>query len=423
VAVVLLVLGLVVLFNKTWWYVDIVDGEPFDARHLRRRTNKESLNQLIKLRNEFSKQQSPNQLPTQTGHLADGQVFAERGDDTWCPKVFKYQLPEEWLNVRVLADRNQADPTQPNPFGGALWKGVLGFHGTKHKSAPPIFEHLLDAYGDLCLVEDPDDADIFFIPWYREYYCGIRRCDWYTKELPEEKSLFPYIQNYTIATYGKNYFTRNNGRDHFMLIPSEAATALVPKPLKFFLGNYKNLTTFSAGYGSTFGNPFASLARFEAGMSEKDLPWRYEYDENIRRTGRRLLFMAFGTPYGIRHTMMEQCRNAGHDTCLNVEEVARSVIFPKSETVKELGEEAAEELRLIAFRKVVQGMRTSTFCINIGGDFCSRRGFIDSALLHLSHIQSLPARVLQLLHRHEQTCCVGVETICWKHYRVFESDS
>eukprot|EP01071_Lankesteria_metandrocarpae_P010071 Lankesteria_metandrocarpae@DN5283_c0_g1_i4.p1 len=296
--------------------------------------------------------------------------------ELYCPKVYMYPLPQKWLDRRVLEDRYQADKAFPNPFGPHLFENEKGYHSTKHKSAPSIFENLLVNYGDLCLVQNPQEATIFFIPWYREYYCGVRGCDHFTKELkPEEQLLFSYIQNYTMDNFDFNYFQRYEGRDHFMLVPSEAATALIPKKMKWFMDDYRYITTFSGGYGSTHGYPFATMARFETGMDESNLPWRYQPDAFMKG---RLVFMAFGTGYGIRSSLMKQCTAVADNICLN-EAVLRDSVFPSLKKQNQLGSPEATRNNVSQIsRGIVAGTRSSVFCVNIGSDFCSRRAFFDA---------------------------------------------
>eukprot|EP01069_Polyplicarium_translucidae_P004086 Polyplicarium_translucidae@DN2488_c0_g1_i3.p1 len=189
-----------------------------------------------------------------------------------CPKVFKYELPGEWLTNRIGAE---ADGPFPDPFGPPLFPDaqIRGLYSTQHMSIASLMENALGTYGSECSTDDPHEADLFFIPWYRNWDClRFRKCSAADLATSEEKAVFKYIRTTSRKKHGTDFFRRNGGWDHFVLVPMDSFGGFVPKDLKFRRGNYANVTTASVGFASTIYYPYPTWAHFEPGL--ENFPWQ-----------------------------------------------------------------------------------------------------------------------------------------------------
>eukprot|EP01069_Polyplicarium_translucidae_P006229 Polyplicarium_translucidae@DN2926_c0_g1_i1.p1 len=309
-----------------------------------------------------------------------------------CPLIYKYPLPLAWLENRFRAGEGQSDP--PSDAFGERLPGQAGRFLTKHKSMASLLEHSLATYGSMCETLNPEEADLFWIPWWRDWFCGARPCNWYTKQSKEEDELFEYIQNFSISQFGENYFTRRDGWDHVIAWGQEIAINMAPKDMKFRRGFYANVTTMSIGYSAVIHFPYATWVHFEPGMDE--LPWSAKHlteppevstddrpddleirimtvDKNPtqsvlpiwwqRRHQRRcFIAVAFGSVQGGRARIVDECKKVPDSVC--------TFLSTSRETFYKDG--------LTRSTEVADLYASATFCLNLGGDTCTRKGIFDS---------------------------------------------
>lgn len=86
--------------------------------------------------------------------------------DKVCPKIYRYPLPQEWLSRRAI--RDGISLPVDSPYGENLFFGIPGLTGTPTKATASVFEHELNVFKSLCEVDDPFHADLFYIPWFRD---------------------------------------------------------------------------------------------------------------------------------------------------------------------------------------------------------------------------------------------------------------
>eukprot|EP00914_Ancora_sagittata_P001756 GHVO01004196.1.p1 GENE.GHVO01004196.1~~GHVO01004196.1.p1 ORF type:complete len:577 (+),score=66.39 GHVO01004196.1:11-1741(+) len=316
-----------------------------------------------------------------------------------CPKVYKYELPDWITSRRVRDDAGQADPWDANPYGARVNESQPYLYHTKHKSYGSLLEHGLETYGRMCKTEDPFEADLFFIPWYRDWFCGARPCNWWTKESPEESELFAVIQNISLEKYGENFFRRKYGWDHVITTGNEGAINQVPKDWKYRRGEYTNLTTVTKKYMASITAAHPSSVHFEWSMKEQhfSLPWTATHLQLPRTTEiksvpknweekkmtatkegekiipgwwqnfqkrRYLVAVAFGSVQGNRAIVKEVCLNSPSCVYMTTD---RDAVFHDDHPK--------------AMEDVLQLYGESTFCVHLPGDTCGRKGIIDSIML------------------------------------------
>eukprot|EP01069_Polyplicarium_translucidae_P010824 Polyplicarium_translucidae@DN3400_c0_g1_i2.p1 len=304
-----------------------------------------------------------------------------------CPKIFKYPLPEDWVASRSRPEAGQSD--QPRDAYGLKFPDREGLYLTKHKSMGALLERALETYGSMCETKDPKDADLFWIPWWRDWGCNSNKCNVYTQNTPEEEKIFEHIQDYSVALFGVNYFTRNGGWDHVIAWSQDAVESFASKDMKFRRGFFTNLTTIAPSYGGTVFSPTSTWVHFVPQLealpwsashleempmirtheiSEEDNPamtddtnplqtvlpvWWSQYKRRLH-----LIALAVGNMVGGRKKMVETCEVVSDDKC--------KVLITSRQASMERSIEVAEMYA------------TSTFCLHPRGRFCPRKGIYDS---------------------------------------------